>query len=256
MKFLLQGLNVFCWRTFSAKFINESHTGDRATCFPTPTLWPPGYSLLAVTPMETFPSLWWSILPFLRGSVIHILIPPQHLGVSSQTGALGWSPKHAMGSQKSHFHLGDLRLIFISAKLWLRNCSLPQTMSLISDPWLHLHLSDARGHLFIIHCTSAERLFPHPKARLKIRLMELTGRSHKAALKSMSCKLCWVNPAHLNSAKTQHCKVSLYKLMDFYSFNLRSVAERGSAARVASSNCFFFLHKERQIFSLFICAYM
>jgi len=61
----------------------------------------------------------------------------------------------------------------------------------------------------------------------------------------MSCKLCWVNPAHLNSAKNQHHKVRLYKLMDFYSFNLRSVEERVIAARLALSNSFFFLHKKR-----------
>lgn len=60
----------------------------------------------------------------------------------------------------------------------------------------------------------------------------------------MSCKLRWVNPAHLNLAKNQHRKVRLYKLMDFYSFNLRSVAERVIAARLAPSNSFFFLHEK------------
>jgi len=75
--------------------------------------------------------------------------------------------------------------------------------------------------------------------------MQLAGRSCNAAFKSMSCKLCWVNPAHLNSAKNQRCKVRLYKLMDFYSFNLRSVAERVIAARLASSKSCFFLHKKR-----------
>lgn len=156
MKFLLQGLNVFCWRTFSAKFINGSHSGDRAMTFPTAVTTRLGL------PLKPFQASADQSCLFFEFPSTNIFIPPLHLGVSSQTDA-----QCAMRGEKSHFQLGDLLPISISAKPWLRNCSLPQTKSFISDPWLHLDLSDAWGHLFIIHCTSAEQLFSSSQGPIK-----------------------------------------------------------------------------------------